>query len=71
MDCRNLLELVGDSLFFALFELQQHVFLGGEMEEERAVGNPGCRDDRADIGLGHTRTFELRDRRTQEALSGL
>ena len=48
-------ELLGDALLFASLQFQQHVFLGGEMEEERAVRDARGRDDRADVGLGHAR----------------
>ncbi len=47
------------------------MLLGREVEEEGAVGDSGRGDDRADIGLGHTRSLELGDGGTHQSLPRL
>jgi hypothetical protein len=58
-------QLFGDTFLFAPFEFQQHVFLGREMKEERAVCDSGGRDDRADVRVCHTAPFEFGDSSSQ------
>ena len=64
-------ELLGDALLFAPLQFQQHVFLGGEVEEEGAVRDArGCHDG-TDVGRGETRSLELGDGGTHQSLARL
>ena len=54
-------ELLGDALLFAPLQLQQDVFLGGEVKEEGAVRDArGCHDG-ADVSRGEPGSLELGD----------
>ena len=59
-------ELGRDPRFLAALQLEQHVFLGGEVEEEGSVRDACGGDDRVHIGAGHPATLELGDRRAQD-----
>jgi hypothetical protein len=68
---QELAELLGDAVLFTSFQLQQDMFLGWKVEEERAVGDAGGGDDGTHIGLGHSRPLELGSRRAQQTFPGL
>ena len=64
-------ELVGDPRFLAILQLEQHVFLGGEVKEEGPVRHTRGRDYRAHVGLGDAGSLELGDRRAEQTLASL
>ncbi len=64
-------ELGRDTRLFARFQLEKHVFLAGEVEEERSMRHACGRHDRAHLGAGHTRDLELGDGRAEYAFPRL
>ena len=62
---------LGDTYLFALLEFEQHMFLGGEVKEERAVCDTSRSDDRAHVRFCHPGALELGDRRTHQPFARL
>ena len=68
---QELRELLGDAVLFAPLQRQQDMFLGWEVKEEGSVGDPCCRHNGADVGLGHAGPLELRDGGAHQSLPRL
>src|SRR5215210_6166192 len=64
-------QLLRNALLLAPLQLQQDMFLGGEVKEKGAMCHAGGCHDRADVSRSETGSLELGDGGSQESFASL